>query len=68
MAQQRRKPRPISDEERAEIYRLAEEGAPYKEIAARFDRPQGTINQTLSDGILAGKVTRRRSREEPRKG
>jgi DNA-directed RNA polymerase specialized sigma24 family protein len=67
MAQQRRKSRPISDEERAEIFRMAEDGTPYRAIAERFDRPQGTINRAISDGILAGKVTRRRDREDPRK-
>jgi DNA-directed RNA polymerase specialized sigma24 family protein len=67
MAQQRRKSRPISDEERAEIFRMAEEGTPYRAIAERFDRPQGTINRAISDGILTGRITRRNERFDSRK-
>jgi hypothetical protein len=39
----------------------------YKDIAHELDRPQGTINKVISDGILAGKVTRRNGRWDERK-
>ena len=65
---ERRKPRPISPEERAEIWRLASEGVPYREIAERFDRPRGTISGEVSNGILEGKIVRRYQRLEDRRG
>jgi IS30 family transposase len=64
---ERRKPRPISPEEREEIWRLANEGVAYGVIAERFDRPKGTISFEVSNGILAGKVVRRYQRLEDRR-
>ena len=63
----RRPPKPIPPEERAQILRMATEGAPYRDIATLLDRPQGTINRVISDGILDGTVPRRFSRFENRK-
>jgi DNA-directed RNA polymerase specialized sigma24 family protein len=64
----RKRPTPMSDEERARVWALAADGVAYKDIAHKLDRPQGTINKVISDGILAGKVTRRNGRWDERKG
>lgn len=63
-----RRGRAIEPEERERILRMAEDGVPYREIAETLERPRGTISSVISDGILAGTVTRRRTREDTRKG
>ena len=63
----RRPAKPIPPVERERILRMAEEGVPYREIAEMLDRPQGTINRAISDGILTGRVPRRRDRFDTRK-
>jgi DNA-directed RNA polymerase specialized sigma24 family protein len=59
--------KPMPTEERETIWRLAEEGVSYKAIAAQLERPQGTVNSVISDGILQGRVTRRYARVENRR-
>jgi DNA-directed RNA polymerase specialized sigma24 family protein len=64
---ERRRPRPIAPEERAQILALAQQGVSYREIAQAFDRPQGTINRAISDAILEGSVQRRNLRQDTRR-
>lgn len=57
----------IAPEERETILRMAGEGTPYRAIALATGRPQGTINGIISEGILAGRITRRYERLENRR-
>ena len=57
----------VLPEEREEILRMASEGKPYRAIAQAVDRPQGTVNLIISDGILQGRVPRRYERLENRR-
>lgn len=59
--------RTLSEPERKAIYTMADEGLAYKDIAKIMQRPQGTINQVISKGILLGVVKRRVERTNTRK-
>jgi DNA-directed RNA polymerase specialized sigma24 family protein len=67
MVERRRLPVPILPDERELILKLAAEGVAYRAIAERLNRPQGTINRAISDGILTGRITRRNERFDSRK-
>lgn len=60
--------RPVTPEEREQAIALARDGVSYREIAARHERPQGTVSRILSDAILEGRLSRRYVRESPRTG
>ena len=55
----RRLPRPMDDEERREIIRLAGTDLKYREIAARVDRPFGSVSNVINKAIHTGMLQAR---------
>jgi DNA-directed RNA polymerase specialized sigma24 family protein len=57
----RRNPNPLSDDQRAELVRLAASGASYAAMAGAIARPLGTVKTALfhmrNQGIVARRYT-----------